>query len=97
MDEPDPLRILMALLLVLSLIGLMALVLRRLAASGKFSGHVSVPGQGRLHVIETRYLDARRRLVLIRRDRTEHLLLLADGRETILESHIPSPPEAPDA
>lgn len=94
MENIDPLRVLLSLVLVLGLIGLMALVLRRLAASGKFAGGGMVsPGQGRLAVVETRYLDTRRKLVLIRRDGTEHLLLLTPDSAQLLESGI-EPPHA---
>jgi hypothetical protein len=43
-------------------------------------------GNGRLQVVEVRYIDARRKLVLVRRDQVEHLLLLSDGRELLIES-----------
>jgi len=94
----DPARIIIAMLVVLGLIGLMALGLRRLAASGKFSGSgMAMPGQGRLSIVETRYLDTRRRLVLVRRDTTEHLILISEGRELLIESNIPAPESTPHA
>lgn len=87
MDELDLSRFFLSFLFVLGLIGALAYGLRRY-------GHLAkkmVPAQtggGRLQVVETYYLDTRRRLVLIRRDDVEHLLLLADGRETVVEQGI---------
>lgn len=86
MDTIDPSRFLLSFLLVLGLIGLMYFGLKFLAASGKMAAMNAKAGEGRLKVLETRYLDPRRRLVLIQRDTRQHLLLLADGRETVIES-----------
>lgn len=86
MDTVDFTRFALAFFLVIGLIGLMGWGLRR------FGGARLLGGQeegGRLRVVETRWLDPKRRLVLIRRDDAEHLLLLADGRETLIESGIP--------
>ena len=46
----------------------------------------------RLDVIEARAIDARRRLVLVRRDGVEHLLLLTPSGDTVVETGI-VPPE----
>lgn len=100
MDTVDPARFLFAMLVVLGLIGLMAMGLRRAARAGYGSGMLQPSpqgGAGRLAVVETRYLDRSRRLVLVRRDDREHLLLLADGRELVVESDIPAKAEAPHA
>ncbi len=86
MDTVDPSRFIFASVLVLGLIGLMYLALKALSSSGKFTYMNTKPGEGRLDVVETRYIDAKRRLVLIKRDQKQHLLLLADGRETVIES-----------
>ncbi len=89
MDTIDPTRFILSFVLVLGLIGLMAMALKYVAASGRFSRMPAKAGDGRIDVLETRYIDARRRLVLVRRDNIQHLLLLADGREMIIESNIP--------
>ncbi len=86
MDTVDPIRFVLAFLLVLGLIGVMALVLKHYV-KGR-AGFGAREGGGRLEVLETRYLDPRRRLVLVRRDGVEHLLLLADGRELVIESGV---------
>ena len=49
----------------------------------------------RLSVVEARTLDARRQLVLIRRDGVEHLLLLSPNAETVVETGIPARENAP--
>jgi len=97
MDTIDPVRFIVAFIFVLALIGVMSLVLRRYASMQniyvpqKLFGK-KLPGgaqeNGRLGVVEVRYIDARRKLVLVRRDKAEHLLLLADGREVVLETNI---------
>lgn len=94
MDTVDPTRFFFSSVLVLGLIGLLYLGLKYLSASGKLSHMNAKAGEGRLEILETRYLDARRRLVLIRRDQQQHLLLLADGRETIIESIKQETPHA---
>lgn len=93
MDTIDPMRFVLAFLFVLGLIGLMAVALRLWGKGGfpSLGGRFAPKTEsGRVQVIETRYLDSRRRVVLLRRDDSEHLLLLADGRELVLES-FPAP------
>jgi len=89
METVDPTRFIFASLLVLGLIGLLYIGLKYLAASGKFTQMNTKPGEGRLEILETRYLDAKRRLVIVRRDQKQHVILLADGRETLIESIEP--------
>lgn len=91
MDTVDPLRFLFAFLLVIGLIGLMAVGLKRYGRTAAGRAMLGMKeGGGRIEIVETRYLDARRRLVLVRRDKVEHLLLIADGRELVIESNIPA-------
>jgi flagellar protein FliO/FliZ len=47
-------------------------------------------GKRRLKVVEFMTLDARRRLVLVRRDDKEHLLLLGPSSEVVVEAGIPA-------
>ena len=47
--------------------------------------------QPRLQVLDATAVDARRRLVLVRRDDTEHLLLLGSHGDLVIESNIPVP------
>ncbi|MDE3060121.1 MAG: flagellar biosynthetic protein FliO [Pseudomonadota bacterium] len=84
MDAIDPVRFILAFLFVVGLIGLLGFGLKRYGRMQKFLG--AGDEGGRIAIIETRYLDPRRRLVLVRRDDAEHLLLLADGREMVIET-----------
>ena len=90
-------RFLLALLAVLALIGLLAWLARRFGLGGRL-----VPNKGRhrrLSIVEVLTLDSRRKLVLLRRDQTEHLVLLGPGRDLLLEGAIEGAaaalPEAP--
>ena len=84
MDLVSGLRFVLALLVVLGLIAALAWVLRRYGAGRVTMGS----GKGRLGVVEATHIDAKRRLVLIRRDGTEHLLLLGPTSETVVETGI---------
>jgi flagellar protein FliO/FliZ len=82
----------LALVFVLALIGLIAVVAKRLGMGGAV-----VRRRGgrtrRLGVSEVLPLDGKRRLVLIRRDRAEHLVILGPSTETVVESGIVAPDE----
>jgi flagellar protein FliO/FliZ len=83
------LKFALAFLLVLGLIALCAWALRRFGLGGTIR-----PVRGRrLAVIESLALDPRHRLVLVRRDDREHLILLGTG-ETVVESSIVSSPSS---
>ncbi|MEM1102484.1 MAG: flagellar biosynthetic protein FliO [Pseudomonadota bacterium] len=84
MDPADYIRFPFALMAVLGLIALIAFGVRRLGAIGP----IPHSADKRLSVRESVALDPKRRLVLVRRDGVEHLLLLGGERETIVESHI---------
>jgi flagellar protein FliO/FliZ len=80
------LRFLLALVFVLGLIAALAWAARRF---GFGSNLVAMKGRNsRLAVIESLMLDAKRRLVLIRRDDREHLLIIGPASETVVESGI---------
>lgn len=81
----DYLRFLLALIAVLALIMLFAWIIRRFRLGG-FAG--SAMTSGRLQVVETLPVDGRQRLVLIRRDDREHLLLIGQERSAVIESGI---------
>lgn len=92
MDTVDFPRFILAFVFVLGLIGLLAVLLKRYGNPQKY---FSMKDDGsRVRVVEVRYLDPKRRIVLLRRDAVEHLILLGEGRELLLESGIvPPPPE----
>ncbi|HSK38433.1 MAG TPA: flagellar biosynthetic protein FliO [Arenibaculum sp.] len=78
----------LALVFVLALIGLLGLMLRRLGYGGPA---LSRGRQRRLSVVEVAAVDAKRRLVLVRRDDVEHLLLLGTGDDIVVERGIGRP------
>lgn len=83
-------RFLLALVFVLALIGLIAWAARRFG----FLRGAARPRSGnrRLEVVEIAPVDSRRRLVLLRRDRTEHLVLLGTTGDTVIETGIAAQP-----
>ena len=81
MDAPDFLRAVFALALTLGLIGLAAVLARRYGPSALFRMQQTTKAQRRLAVVETLMLDPARRLVLVRCDGRERLLLLGEGRQ----------------
>lgn len=85
-DAGGSLQLVLAFLFVLALIGLASLVARRF-------GLAPTPrsdGRRRLAVVEVLSLDPKRRLVLLRRDGVEHLVILGPASETVVESAIPA-------
>ncbi|MDH3241506.1 MAG: flagellar biosynthetic protein FliO [Alphaproteobacteria bacterium] len=86
MDLANYVQFILALIFVLALIGLLAWAYRRFALGQKLP---MVPRRsGRLDIVEFRNIDAKRRLVLIRRDEIEHLILLGPNSETVIEAGI---------
>lgn len=95
MDTANYLRLILALGLVLALIGVFALLLRRYGPAAGLA--LRRKGDKRLAVVEVMALDARRRLVLVRRDGVEHLLLLGIGEDRVVETGIlPPSTQGPD-
>jgi flagellar protein FliO/FliZ len=85
MSAADYVRFVGALILVLGLIGAAALALRRFGVAGT----VGPLARGRrLGIVETLALDTRHRLVLVRRDDVEHLILIGQTGQTVVESTI---------
>jgi flagellar protein FliO/FliZ len=86
----DIVRLIGALVFVLALIGLAAWLMRR------FGPAMRLGRSGRLGLVETIVLDSRRRLVLVRRDNVEHLLLLGATGDLVIEGGInAADPRAP--
>lgn len=87
------LRFVVALILVLALIGALTWATRRFGIAGRLA-----TGGGkhrRLAIVEAMALDARRKLVLVRRDDREHLVLLGPGCDVVVEVGIAVPPAQP--
>ncbi|MBN8968708.1 MAG: flagellar biosynthetic protein FliO [Rhizobiales bacterium] len=93
------LQIFIAILIVLALIGAVAWLVRRF--SGGSIGSGSARGRmPRLAVIDAAAVDGRRRLVLVRRDNVEHLLMIGGPTDVVVELNImrsasPAPQRAP--
>ncbi|MGA9658372.1 MAG: flagellar biosynthetic protein FliO [Asticcacaulis sp.] len=80
MDLVQTLRAVFALCIVIGLILGLTYLLRRYAPQ-LMATMQAKRGARRLEVIETLVLDPARRLVLVRLDQTERLILLGEGRE----------------
>ncbi len=83
MDLALALRAIAALAAVLGLIGLAAFAARRFKL---LPGIIDPRAQRRLAIVDSLPLDARRRLVVVRRDQTAHLLLLGPTGDRLIES-----------
>jgi flagellar protein FliO/FliZ len=94
MDLDTYFKFVLALVFVLGLIGALAWTARRFGLGGKLTPNT---GRRRLSVTEVMPLDARRKLVLLRRDGIEHLVLLGAGPDLLLETDIDAPREPPEA
>src|SRR6476660_2943950 len=80
-------RFVVAFVIVLALIGLTFWLIRRFG--GTRVGNGAQKGrQPRLAVIDAAPVDGRRRLVLIRRDNVEHLLMLGGPSDIVGEQNI---------
>ena len=81
------------LVFVLGLIGLLAIGAKRIGFTPRATR--PTPGaQKRLEIVEVLAVDAKRRLVLIRRDDKEHLVMLGMERDLLIESDVNAPPGA---
>ena len=89
MDLEGYFRFAIALVFVLGLIGLLALVAKRLGMAPRVTVSAS-RGDKRVNIVDVTNIDGKRRLILVRRDDTEHLILLGVNGETVVESAIQS-------
>jgi flagellar protein FliO/FliZ len=85
MDYTLYLRFLLALGIVILLIGGAAWLLKRLQKRFGLRLH---GGQRRLELLEILPIDTKRRLLLIRRDDREHLLLIGGEQDLVVERDI---------
>ncbi|HWK43282.1 MAG TPA: flagellar biosynthetic protein FliO [Stellaceae bacterium] len=86
-------RFLLALAFVVALIAACAWLARRYAGGGML---VRRGATRRLSIVEVTSIDAKRRLVLLRRDGVEHLVLLGPGQDVVIERGIPADPADPN-
>ena len=76
-----------AFVAVLALIGLAAWLVRRFAGN-RLGANTNRGRMPRLAVIDAAAVDGRRRLVLVRRDNIEHLLMIGGPTDIVVESNI---------
>ena len=95
MDGYELLRALLALLFVLALILVVAWAVRRYGVDKNWQ--LAAGKKRRLEVLERLSIDPRRQLVLVRRDKREHLLLLGHQEARAIESFDAKDAERGDA
>ncbi|TAL01297.1 MAG: hypothetical protein EPO08_10755 [Rhodospirillaceae bacterium] len=88
MDSLNYLKFILALIFVLGLIMGLAWLLKRLGL-GMSAGGV-LTRRRRIRTVETAMLDGRHRLVLIRRDDVEHLIMIGPNTSQVIERSIPA-------
>jgi flagellar protein FliO/FliZ len=84
---PQPIVFFFAFVLVLALIGAAAWLVRRFAGN-RLGANANRGRMPRLAVIDAAAVDGRRRLVLVRRDNVEHLLMIGGPTDIVVEPNI---------
>src|SRR6195952_3436518 len=84
---PATLTFIFAFVAVLALIVVAAWLVRRFA-SNRLGTNTNRGRMPRLAVIDAASVDGRRRLVLVRRDNVEHLLMIGGPTDIVVESNI---------
>src|ERR1700691_3339336 len=86
-EMPLAVRFFLAFLIVLGLIGVTAWAVRRFGG-GPLGDSGLRRRPPRLAVIDYASVDSRRRLILVRRDNVEHLLMIGGPTDVVVESTI---------
>ena len=86
-EVPPALKFFLAFVLVLALIGVTAWLVRRFGAE-RFGGSATRGRQPRLAVVDAAAVDGRRRLIIVRRDNVEHLLMIGGPTDLLVEPNI---------
>jgi flagellar protein FliO/FliZ len=82
-----PVTFILAFVAVLALIGAVAWAVRRFAGN-RLGANTNRSRMPRLAVIDAAAVDGRRRLVLVRRDNVEHLLMIGGPTDIVVEPNI---------
>tara|TARA_A100000171_G_scaffold52041_1_gene68719 strand:- start:188 stop:640 length:453 start_codon:yes stop_codon:yes gene_type:complete len=90
MEISDLLRFISALVFVVGLIAACAWAARRF---GLMPDAARASNSGRLAVVESLTLDAKRKLVIVRHDDKEHVLMLGET-DLVVEAGLPARPQA---
>ncbi|HEX3810984.1 MAG TPA: flagellar biosynthetic protein FliO [Rhizomicrobium sp.] len=88
MEMIDIARYAGALILVLALVGLAGLAARRFGIPGLATAKAT----RRLAVVETLMIDARHKLCIVRRDQSEHLIVVGPDGTTLVEAGFATSP-----
>lgn len=88
------LKYILGLVFVLGLIAGVTWLARHFGMVAKASQKSA--GSRRLEITEVLSVDAKRRLILVKRDNTEHLILLGQDRDVVVEQNIDAPAFSPD-
>src|SRR5580698_8173736 len=86
-EMPLAVKFLVAFPVVLGLIGLVLWLVHRFG-TGRLGGASTRGRQPRLGFIDYASVDARRRLILVRRDNVEHLLMIGGPTDVVVEANI---------
>jgi flagellar protein FliO/FliZ len=89
MDVSSYARFILALIVVLGLIFAVTWVMKRLGVGQNQLG--ALGRKRRLRTVESTSIDGRHRLVLVRRDTVEHLVLLGPTTSQVIETGIAAP------
>src|SRR6185503_11656483 len=85
MELPTAVNFVIAFVVVLLLIGVAAWLVRRFGSTRLDAARGRQP---RLAVIDSSPVDSRRKLVIIRRDNIEHLLMIGGPTDVVVETNI---------
>ena len=84
-ELPIYVNFIIAFIIVLALIGVVAWLVRHFGAARLAAGRGRQP---RLAVIDAAAIDGRRKLIIIRRDNVEHLLMIGGPSDVVVETNI---------
>jgi hypothetical protein len=86
-ELPTAVKFVIAFMVVLALIGGIAWAVRRFGGE-RFGNSTTRGRQPRLAVVDAASVDGRRRLVIVRRDNVEHLLMIGGPTDVVVETNI---------
>lgn len=93
MDTMEYLKFIFALGFVISLLLGLSFLAKKYGLMAKVTLKRSKSKQQRLHITEILPVDAKRRLLLFRKDNTEYLVMLGTERDLLLDQNMTIPPE----
>ncbi len=93
MDDTSYLKFVLALIFVISILGLLSMLLKKY---GGFGPSMVASHKRRLKIIEILPLEYRKRLVLIECDGEEHLILSGQNHDLLIKSETITSPSTAD-